>query len=88
MATSSQMLLAGIAFFVNTFVIIVSAIWGGAVWKPLMTWYFSVPYNKAPPLDPGIVTWIPSLYFAVLGAIWFALLGALIFMSINRREYG
>jgi hypothetical protein len=88
MATSSQMLLAGIAFFVNTFAIIVSAIWGGAIWKPIMTWYYSVPYMKTPPLDPGIVTWIPTLYFALLGAVWFALLAALVYMVMNRVEYG
>jgi hypothetical protein len=88
MATSSQMLLGGIAFFVCTFTIAVSAIWGGAIWVPIMVWYYSVPYSKAPPIDPGIVTWIPSLYFAVLVAIWFALLAALVYMVMNRREYG
>ena len=87
MATSGQMMLAGIAWTVCTFTIIVSAIWGVAVFKPLLQWYYSVPYVKPPPLDPGMVTWIPSLYYAVLLGMWFALLAALIFMVYNRRAY-
>lgn len=88
MATSGQMLLAGAAFIVNTFVLIVSAVWGGAVWKIIMTWYYSVPYSKTPPIDPGIVTWIPTLYYSLLLVMWFALLGAIVFMVINSHYYG
>jgi len=87
MATSREMMLAGIAFTVDTFVLVVSAIWGSAVFKPLLSWYYSVPYAKPPPLDPGMVTIIPPLYFSLLLVIWFALLAAIVYMVMNRQVY-
>ena len=66
MATSAQMLLAGIAFIVDTVVLIVSAIFWDAVFKPLTTWYYSFTYSGPPVIDPGIITWIFPVYFLML----------------------
>ena len=87
MATAAQMQLAGLAFITDTVVLIISAVWGAAVWKPLLTWYFSFNYGKQPPLDPGIIWWVPPVYFGMLIAMWFGLLAALIWMSIHQVDY-
>jgi hypothetical protein len=87
MATSAQMLLAGLAFIVDTVVLIVSAIWGDAVFKPLLTWYYSFQYTSPPPLDPGIIWWVPPVYFGMLIAMWLALLYSLYSMSIYQVSY-
>lgn len=88
MATSAQMLLAGLAFITDTVILIVSAIWGSAVFKPLLTWYYSFQYSTAPPIDPGIIWWVFPVYYTMLIAMWFALLYSLYAMSIQRVDYG
>jgi len=87
MASSSTMLLAGLAFITDTVVLLISAIWGSAVFKPLLTWYYSFNYTSAPPLDPGIIWWVFPVYYGMLIAMWFALLASLYLMSIQRVDY-
>jgi len=87
MASSGAMLLAGLAFITDTVVLIISAIWGSAVIKPLMTWYYSFNYGTTPPLDPGIIWWIWPVYYWMLIAMWIALLISLYYMSIYRVDY-
>jgi hypothetical protein len=83
MASSAQMLLAGIAFMMDTVVLIVSAIFGDAVFKPLLAWYYSFQYASPPVIDPGIITWIFPVYFLMLLLMWFSLLLSLYLMSIR-----
>lgn len=88
MASSAAMLLAGLAFITDTVVLIISVVWGTAVFKPLFTWYYSFNYQSAPPIDPGIIWWIGPVYYGMLIAMWFALLYSLYSMSIYRVDYG
>ena len=87
MANSGQMLLAGLAFITDTVVLIISAIWGSAIIKPLLVWYYSFDYGTAPPLDPGIIWWVFPVYYGMLIAMWIALLISLYYMSIYRVDY-
>ena len=87
MATAAQMMLAGIAFIVDTVVLIVSAIFGDAVFKPLTSWYYTFQYSSNPVIDPGIITWIFPVYFLMLILMWFALLLSLYLMSIRDVSY-
>jgi hypothetical protein len=87
MATSAQMSLAGIAFIVDTVVLIVSAIFWDAVFKPLTTWYYSFTYSGPPVIDPGIITWIFPVYFLMLILMWFALLLSLYLMVVRDVSY-
>lgn len=84
MATSSQMLMAGLAFIVNTFMLIYSALIGDKIFQPLLTWYYSYQYDKTPVIDPGIITWIFPVYYGMLICMWFALLFSLYYLSVNR----
>ena len=88
MASSSQMLLSGLAFIVNTLVLIISAIWGSAVFQPLLTWYYSFEYVSTPPIDPGMIWWVFPAYYGMLIAMWFALLYSLYSMTVSRVDYG
>ena len=89
MATSSQMLMAGIAFVVDTFVLIYSAVVGDKIFQPIFKWYYAFNYGDIPPpIDPGLVTWIPRVYFGMLIFMWFALLLAMAWMTMNRTTYG
>lgn len=87
MATNSQMILAGLALTVDTVVLIYSAYIGDKIFQPVLTWYYSFPYGKTPPIDPGIITWIPSIYYGMLIAMWFALVFALFYLLYNRVVY-
>lgn len=88
MASPAAMLLAGLAFITDTVVLIISAIWGDAVFKPLLVWYYSFNYQSPPPIDPGVIWWVFPVYFGMLIAMWFALLYSLYSMSIYREDYG
>lgn len=87
MATSAQTIAAGIAFIGNTFVLIISAWIGDKIFQPIFQWINSFQYSSAPPIDPGMVTWVPRLYFGLLIVTWLALLFALVMMTMNRVNY-
>ena len=88
MATSAQMMLAGLALIVDTVVLIVSAIWGSAVLKPILTWYYSFNYSSPPVIDPGIIWWVFPVYYTMLIGMWIALVVSLYLMVIQRVDYG
>ena len=87
MASSSQMLLAGIAYVLCTFTLIWCAFIGDRVFQPIMKWYYSFQYQSPPVIDPGIVTWMPVIYFGMLIIIWFALLLSLYLMVVRDVTY-
>ena len=87
MASSSQMLLAGIAYVLCTFTLIWCAFIGDRVFQPIMKWYYSFQYGVNPPLDPGMMTWIFPVYYALLLIMWIALTFALISIIMNRVVY-
>jgi hypothetical protein len=88
MATSAQMLLAGLALLTDTVVLLISAIWGSAVLKPLLTWYYSFQYAAPPVIDPGLIWWVFPVYYAMLIGMWFALVISLYYMVIQKVDYG
>jgi hypothetical protein len=87
MASSAQVLAAGIAFIGCTFTLIVSAYLGDMIFHPIFSWMNSFQYSSAPPLDPGMMSWIPRLYFGLLILMWLALLFALASMAMNKVTY-
>jgi hypothetical protein len=80
--------MAGLAFITDTVVLIISAIWGSAVIKPLMVWYYSFPWGANSAIDAGMIWWIWPVYYGMLIAMWFALLIAMYYMSIQKVDYG
>lgn len=87
MATTSQMILAGIALLMDTVVLIYSAFIGDKIFQPIYKWYYSFQYSSPPPIDPGIITWVPAVYYGMLLAMWFALVFAMYVMVANKAVY-
>jgi hypothetical protein len=88
MATTSQMILAGIAYAVCTFTLIWCAFIGDRIFQPIMKWYYSFNYNGVqPPLDPGMMTWIFPAYYALLILMWIGLTYAVISVIMNKLTY-
>jgi hypothetical protein len=87
MATSAQMMAAGLALVVDTFLLIYSAFIGDKVFQPLLKWYYSFQYSSPPVIDPGIITWVFPVYYGMLVCMWFALLFVLYWVTVNRTIY-
>jgi hypothetical protein len=87
MTSSPRMLLTGIAFLVNTVVLVISAVFFDPVWSGLTYAIYGIKYSKAPVIDPGITVFIPGLYFGMLLCMWFALLYCVYMESIRREDY-
>jgi hypothetical protein len=87
MATSQQIILAGIAWLVNTVALIVMAYIGDKVFTPIFLWLNSFQYSTAPPLDPGMLNWVPHLFFGLLVVCWLALGVAVVILILNRQTY-
>lgn len=81
------MMAGGIALLVDTFLLIYSAFMGDKIFRPIYTWYFSFPYGSNPPIDPGIITWVPTIYYSMLILMWFGLVFSLFYLSLNRVIY-
>jgi hypothetical protein len=87
MASTSQMLFAGLSLAVNTIVLIMMAIAGGAIFQPLLKWYYSYQYTSAPPINPGMVTWIFPVFFGMLLVIEIVLIIVCYQMAITQVDY-
>ena len=88
MATSGQMIAAGIAFVVDTVLLIYFSFIVDKVFQPIVRWAYAFQYSKEPPFDQGIMTWIFPSFYGMLVLMWFALLAGMYLISINRATYG
>ena len=88
MATTSEMIAAGVADFGGTLILIYMAFLGSKIFTPLLTWYYSFQYSRAPPIDPGTMTWTYPLFYAMILGMWIAMQIALYLLIMNRRSYG
>ena len=90
MATSGQMLSAGIADVAITFILIVMALVGDKILTPIISWEMGFKYSSTPAIDPGIIGSAFPMYYAMLFLIWLAVQVALWFLVVNREvnQYG
>lgn len=84
------MIACGIGAIMDVLLLIYSAYIGDKVFQPIYKWYYSFNYSTTPPIDPGIVTWIPAIYYGMLLGMFFALIFAMYLVSIsyNVNEWG
>lgn len=87
MATTGQMIGAGIADLVCTFTLIYFAYLGSRIFTPIINWVFAVQYVSEPVINPGLVDWAYPMYYGLLIAIWIVIQIALFFVVINREIY-
>lgn len=87
MATTSQMIAAGIADLVCTLTLIYFAFLGSRIFTPFLDWAFSFKYLKEPLINPGLINWAFPMYYGLLIAIWITIQVAMFFLVINREIY-
>lgn len=87
MATTGQMMAAGIADLVCTVVLIWFAFLGSKIYTPLLSWAFSIKYASPPPINPGLFNWAFAGYYGLLICCWIAIQVAMYFLVMNRAVY-
>lgn len=90
MAASSKMIACGIGVVLDIFVLIVFAYAGDKIFQPLEHWLYSFKYTSTPLLDPGLISWVPSMFFGMLIGCLIALLFVMWLISVSEQvnQYG
>lgn len=90
MAESSKMISLGVGVVLDIFVLIVLAYAGDKVFQPLEHWLYSFQYKSAPLLDPGLISWVPSVFFAMLIGCLIALFFVMYLVAVSEQvnQYG
>jgi ABC-type multidrug transport system permease subunit len=90
MAASAKMIALGIGVVLDIFILIVFAYVGDKVFNPLEHWLYSFTYTSAPLLDPGLISWVPSMFFGVLIGCFFALFFVMYLVAVSEQtnQYG
>jgi len=89
-AASNKMIALGVGIVMDILLLIYSAYIGDKIFQPIYHWVLSFKYTSTPVIDPGIITWIPAMYFGML----IGMLGAMIFVlflisvSDQTNQYG
>jgi hypothetical protein len=90
MASSNKMIALGIGIVMDILLLIYSAYIGDKIFQPIFHWVYSFKYTSTPIIDPGILTWIPAVYFGMLIAMLIAMIfvAFLIAISDQTNQYG
>ena len=90
MAASAKMIACGIGVLLDIFILIVFAYAGDKIFQPLEHWLYSFTYTSTPLLDPGLISWVPSMFFGVLIACLIALFLVMYLVAISEQvnQYG
>jgi hypothetical protein len=88
MALFSEKLEAGLFLLTNTFIIIISALFGGAIMTSLFNWVGAQGITE--PTVKGMATWaqpIPMYFFGFLILLEFVLIVRLYFVAVSSIDY-
>lgn len=87
MASTSEMLFAGLFLVVNTVVIGTFILLGGPVFGFLSDYVSNYNYAAGNPLSPTLVQWIPGFFFTMLIIIELALIIRLAYVVVSKTDY-
>jgi hypothetical protein len=87
MASTSEMLRAGLFLLVNTMVIGACLIVGGPLFGALSTFVSNFHYAENTPLPPTLVQWIPGFFFTMLLVLELFLVIRLAYVVISKTDY-
>jgi len=87
MASTSELLSAGIFLIVNTMVIAAAVIMGGPVFGFLMDFVSNYNYASNNPLPPSMIQWIPGFFFMMLLVLEIALVIRLGYVVVSKTDY-
>lgn len=90
MAASNKMIALGIGAVMDILLLIYSAFIGDKIFQPIFHWVYSFKYTSTPVIDPGIISWIPAMYFGMLIGILFAIVFVMFLISVSDQtnQYG
>ena len=90
MAASKKMIALGIGAVMDILLLIYSAFIGDKIFQPIFHWVYSFKYTSTPVIDPGIISWIPAMYFGMLIGILFAIVFVMFLISVSDQtnQYG
>jgi Ca2+/Na+ antiporter len=87
MASTSELLSAGIFLVANTLVIAVCSVVGGPIFGSLTSFVSSFSYAANSPLKPQIVQWIPGFFFTLLLILEIVLIIRLAYVVVSKTNY-
>ena len=87
MASTMELLSAGIFLIVNTMVIGACALIGGPVFGILTGFVSNYNYTANNPLNPAMVQWIPGFFFTMLLVIEIILIVRLAYVVVSKTDY-
>lgn len=87
MASTSELLKAGIFLLVNTLAIGAFTLMGGPVFGFLMDFVSNYSYAANNPLPPSLVQWIPGFFYLMLLIVELALIIRLAFVVVSKTDY-
>jgi hypothetical protein len=87
MASTMELLSAGIFLLVNTMVIGACALIGGPLFGILSGFVSNYEYAANNPLPPSLVQWIPGFFFTMLLIIEIVLIIRLAYVVVSKTDY-
>jgi CHASE1-domain containing sensor protein len=90
MAASNKMIALGIGAVMDILLLIYSAFIGDKIFQTIFHWVYGFKYTSTPVIDPGIISWIPAMYFGMLIGILFAIIFVMFLISVSDQtnQYG
>jgi hypothetical protein len=87
MATTYELLQAGVFLVANTIAIAVCVIAGGPIFGILTNYVSTFNYAANNPLSPTLVQWIPGFFFGMLLILEIILIIRLGYVVVNKTDY-
>ena len=87
MASTMELLSAGIFLVVNTMVLGACALIGGPVFGILSKFVSEYSYAPNNPLPPSLIQWIPGFFFTLLIVIEIVLIIRLAYVVVSKTDY-
>jgi hypothetical protein len=87
MASTSELLSAGIFVLVNTFALAAFTLMGGPIFGYLTSFSSSYNYTSAPVIPVTVVQWIPGFFFMMLLVLEIVLIIRLAYVVVSKTDY-
>jgi hypothetical protein len=87
MASTHQLLSAGILLVINTIAIATYSLAGGPIFGSLTNFLSTYAYPANNPLSPSLVQWIPGFFYGMLLLIEIILIVRLGYVVVSKTDY-
>jgi hypothetical protein len=87
MASTRELLQAGIFLAANTMVVAIFIVAGGPIFGSLSSFVSGYSYAANNPLKPELVQWIPGFFFTLLLIVEILLIIRLAYVLVSKTDY-